>query len=161
MKPCWHQSVDFRLLITVMPLTMQHISFTPEILWNNSEPESGLNLRESTGKESSYSFLLTGKHDMTFWNWDHQNRIEVKTVSCKNILNNINSANVSAFTVFLSMAIARPTRHVKIISLSGEQHIAAFHLEESSIQLYVSRLTGSEKLQKSLYPHYFSFLGYK
>lgn len=59
--------------------------------------------------------------------------MEVKTVSCKNILNNINSANISAFTVFLSMAIARLTRHVKIISLCGEQHIAAFHLE-----MYVS-----------------------
>lgn len=94
---------------------------------------------------------------MTFWNRDHQNRIEVKTVSCKNILNNINSANVSASTVFLSMAIARLTRHLKIISLRGEQHIAVFHMEESSIQLYVSCLTG----KKSLYPHYFSFLGYK
>lgn len=119
------QRIDLKLLIVVIPLTIQHISFTPAIPWNNPEPGSGLNLGESTGKESIYSFLLAGRHDVTFWNQDHQNRIGVKTVSCKNILNNTNSTSVSAFTVFLSMAIARMTRHVKL-----------FHSMESGVLLH-------------------------
>lgn len=41
MKPSWPQKVDLKLLIIVIPLTMQHISFTPAILWSNSEPGSG------------------------------------------------------------------------------------------------------------------------
>lgn len=136
MKPSCPQTLDLKLLIIVIPLTMQHISFTPAIFWNNPEPGSEWNLGESMGKESIYSVLVVGKHDVALWNQNHQNRIEIKTVSCKNILNNTNSANVSAFTVFLSTAIARLTRHVKIISLYGEQCIAAFHLKESSIQPY-------------------------
>ena len=37
----WPQRVDLKLLITVIPLTTQCISFTPATLWNNPEPGSG------------------------------------------------------------------------------------------------------------------------
>ena len=35
------QRVDLKLLIVVIPLTIQYISFTPAIPWNNPEPGSG------------------------------------------------------------------------------------------------------------------------